>query len=284
MRRFLLFVFLVSACSIQAQNKYRFAVGGGFHSLMFWGFRSFENVVVPTGPNSDYYTIYQKETYNLNYKNYSKAINYSYGFSVNWLNREKFMLGQRFSFFKGNLTDGIILELVDIGDGFSLDDYYDASNVNVGSTATIIYKTEIVGLSTALVLYKRMKNQNLQLGAGVYCTAFSSRDSWWTGVNNSIQEGYRPKYGSRGSGYYGTKQIGVSINLIWNWKFVQGYVHIGNSVLTAKKESKKGYYEWDGEIRIFPTSHNFDYRFPLTFETGIALSFDRIKNKEKKTE
>jgi len=79
----------------------------------------------------------------------------------------------------------------------------------------------------------------------------------------------------RGGGIYTTSQIGISINATWNWKFAQFYANVGNSILTTKREKDKG--KWYGDFNFFPSSHNFDYRFPLIIETGIALSFDKIK-------
>lgn len=248
--------------------------------MMFWGLHDFKDVVCPA--QYDVLRIYDQEKYNLNYKNFSGSIDYSFGFSVNWINRKRVMVSQRFSYFKGSWNDGLELTLTDIGDG-SLAYYpmteFSSANVGIGSVACLNYRSEISGFSTSLVFYLPSAVKSIQIGAGINFNMFGSDDTWWRGKEMAIIEGYRPAYLERGSSYYGTQQLGLSVNAIWSWKFIQVYLNLGNSFLTTKKDENKG--QWYGDFNFFPTSHNYDYRFPLTFETGIALSFDRIKKSVK---
>lgn len=280
MKQVVLFVLVMTGAGLQAQHKYRFSVGGGFHSLMFWGFRSFEGVNCP----ADYSVlrIYNTEKYTVDYRNFSSSVDYSYGFSVNWVNRKNILISQRFSYFKGTLHDGLRLELTAVGDG-TLAYYplsqFNASNTGVGSGAALTLDSELTGYATALVCYTNSAIKNVQVGGGVYFSAFLSHDLWWNSAENVIEEGYHPVYLDRGSGYYGTQQIGLSANLIWSWKFIHCYLNLGNSIITTKKAENKG--KWYGKFTFFPTSHNFDYRFPLSIETGIAVSFDKIKKRKE---
>jgi hypothetical protein len=267
----------MASLSVAAQNKYRFSVGGGFHSMMFWGLRDFKDVEAPQG--ADVNRVYQNERYNLDYKNFVGSTDYSFGISVNWFNKEGWILSQRISCYLGQLTDEINLELIDIGDGSTTVYYpipeFNSSNVGVGTMANVRYQSEIFGGLTSLVLLRKINPRNIAVGGGVYYTVYQSMDRWWNGKDAILSEGYHATYMERGKGVYTSSHIGISLNATWNWKFIQCYVNVGNSIFTTKKEENKG--KWYGDFTFFPTSHNFDYRFPLSFETGIALSLDKIK-------
>jgi len=173
-----------------AQNNYRFSVGGGFHSLVFTGFRSFENVEAPQ--QYDVNRIYQQEKYDLDYKNFSSSVNYSFGFAVNWFNTAKWILSQRFGYYKGQFTDEINLQLTDIGDG-TVTDYYpvsefNSSNVAIGTMSNVRYQTELQGVLTSVIFLRKLSERNLAIGGGVYFTVYQAQDRWWNGKSSFLAE------------------------------------------------------------------------------------------------
>ena len=277
MYRLILLILLLSSSLSWSQDRYRFSVGGGFHSLMFWGLRSFDEVVLPVDPG-DIGSIYDYEEYNLNYHNFRASFDYTFGFSVNWFNSNKIQISQNISFFKGNFEDGLTLELTDVGTPYA-DPYpiseFNSSNTGIGSVTSIRYRTEIVGIKSEIVVRYKLPEAPFFVGGGIFITHFVAQDHWWNGLENALVEGYRPNYYDRGSGSYFSRQLGLTVSFMYSWKFINVFINAGNSFMTLKKESMKG--KWWGDYNFFPTSHNFDFRFPLTFETGIALSFDKIK-------
>lgn len=282
MKPFLLFIFLSIKLGVKTQHNYRFSVGGGFHSMMFWGLRSFEDVVCPKEDN-DVYRIYEHEVYNVDYGNFLTSKNYSINFSINWINQDTWLLKQTFSFFKGTFRDQVRLTLTGHGEdtAYHPGNTYTSSNVTTGNVTDMSYITTFQGYSSSLIALRKTRNPRLKLGVGLFFIRYYSYDGWWQTPNNNFSAtGYRPIYSIRANGNYFSNQLGLSLNLNWSWKLVEFYLNIGNSIFTTKKEDKKGYIEWKWNLEpytFFPTSHNFDYRFPLTFETGIAFSFDRIK-------
>ncbi len=282
MKHLLLFIFIIAALGSTAQNKYRFSVGGGFHSMMFWGLRDFEDVVCPT--NNEVYRIYEQEIYNINYGNFLTSKNYSMSFSVNWMNQDQWMLKQSFSFFKGTLRDEVRLTLTDHGLDTTVyypGNTYTSSNVTAGNVTDMSSTYSLQGYSTSLIALRKTRCDNLKLGFGLFFVRYFSYDGWNQNPNYELGlTGYRPISIIRATGNYFSNQLGLSLNLNCSWKFFDFYLNIGNSIVTTEREEKKGYIEWQWNLEpfnFFPSSHNFDYRFPLTFETGIALSFDKIK-------
>jgi hypothetical protein len=281
MKQFLfVIVFYLSVNSIGQEKKYRFSIYAGQHSLIFTGFKSFDNVVCPK--DDDVYRIYDEEVYQMDYVNFSSSKNYSLGFTVSWFERSNWSLAQSFSFFKGTFADRLHLTLLSHSQDtvYHSSTVYNSTNVKAGSSSFISSNLELYGYATSLIFYKKTKEKNFSFGGGIYWIFYGSDDYWLQAGDTRNGRGYRPGYLMRASGFYSTRQLGLSLNVKWQWKFLGCYANIGNSVLTTKKTENKGYSEWRSNIEpfhFFPTSHNFDYRFPLTFETGIALSFDKIK-------
>lgn len=276
---FILVLFNLSSFS---QERYRFSVNGGFHSMMFWG-RSFENIAVPN--DNDVHHIYEHEVYNVVYKKFRSSGSYTFGFSVNWFNKPNWSITQDFGLFKGTLNDGMQQTLTETGTDtvYHQNPTYNSTNVKTGNQTNLAYRTEVMGCKTSIIFLHRLQNKkNITLGGGVYWMTYSAKDYWRSPFENYTDQGYRPTHGFRASGVYLTRQLGISVNARWSWKFLAVYLNLGNNVITTKKSENKGYAEWiwsNPPFHFFPTSHNFDYRFPLTFETGISISFDRIKKR-----
>lgn len=281
MKRSLIFIFLlIELNSFGQENKYRFSIYAGQHSLIFTGFKTFDNVVCPS--DDDVYRIYNEEVYQMDYRNFSSSKNYSFGFSVNWFERSNWSLAQSFSFFKGTFADRLHLTLKSHSEDtvYHNSTIYNSTNVKAGSSSYISSYQDLFGYTTALVFYKKTNEKNFSFGGGIYWIFYGSDDYWLQAGDTRNGRGYKPGFLMRGSGFYATRQLGLSLNVKWKWKFIGCYANIGNTFLTTKKSENKGYYEWRSGLapfHFFPTSHNFDYRFPLTIETGISLSFDRIK-------
>lgn len=286
MKRIVIFLILISPLiSFSQEKRYRFSIDGGFHSMLFWGFKNFDNVNCPQ--DDDVLRIYNQEVYTVKYQNFRTSVNYSFGFTVNWFERENWSLSQKFTYFKGEFNDGVQLILTD----HSLDTLdqnstkFNSTNVHTGNVSDLRTTEEIAGVSSALIFYKRTKISGLSIGSGIQWSGFGSSDFWWNGLDAYTMEGYRPSFSSRGSSFYSTSQLGISFNVKWTWKFLSIYFNLENAFVTLKRESKKGNFGWTDQempFHFFPPSHNYDYRFPLTFETGVSINFDPIRKRELK--
>lgn len=263
-------------------ERYRFSVGGGFHTMMYWGLRDFENM--PSGYDySSIMSIYKSETITVDYKNFASTKQYTFNFSVNWFERRNWSLTQRFYFFKGKFNDGMTQTLTShsADTTYYPGNTYTNANVITGNETTLTLKSELKGYGTSLFFYKKLFDGKLKIGAGAYWMNYNCYDGWGTSPKQEFTStGYSPYYYIRARGYYFTNQLGIALSTVWSWKFISFYTTIGNNIVTIKKAENKGYHEWRQptfNFHFFPTSHNFDFRFPLTFESGISVSFDRIK-------
>src|SRR5436190_14029175 len=99
MKQILLVSLACFVCFVHSQERYRFSVFGGYQLVSYWGLRDFNNVLCPD--DNDVLRIYDHEVYNVNYGNFCSAHNCSFGLSVNWLNRENWMLSHKIGFFLG---------------------------------------------------------------------------------------------------------------------------------------------------------------------------------------
>jgi hypothetical protein len=181
-------------------------------------------------------------------------------------------LYQGFTVFWGNFTDKYTLTITDIGDSTSAYypiDGFTTDNTSIGSEGVLTYNGGIGGVATSVNLRRKLKH-GFALGAGIQMNYFGSHD-----INHWQREGYAPYYDYRASAVSNTVQLGVSGNFSWTFNFLQLYLNLGQTITTIKADDEKGntYYK-TGKLSL---SHNFDYRFPLTFEAGLALSFDQIK-------
>ena len=269
---FILVLFNLSSFS---QERYRFSVNGGFHSMMFWG-RSFENIQEINSP--DFLRIYMYETYKIDYKNWQFAGMYSNGIGVNWFVRSKFEVKQTLDFYRGNFTDRINLTLTGASDPMTdyyyLDSTYTKYNVQPGITGTTYMSSKLGGLTSSLFFSRTLKNRFI-LGLGISINYYGSRDDLW-----NYGTGYYARGGlGRAIWVNRTLQAGLKAEISYRIKFISLYGRIGQNFLTLKKNENKGHPLWPKGYTRIPVSHNFDYRFPLTFETGISISFDRIKKR-----
>jgi len=272
----LFFIFLLASLFSSAQpdelrpeKRYRFSIGIGFQSFIYWG----TNVLEDASNPECYIQMYQTENYKLDYKNFNTSKMFNMNAGVNWINSEKYILHQGFSVFFGNFSDRYKLTITDIGNGIPAYypiDGYTTANTAIGSEGALIYEGEIGGIATSVNVKKKLNN-GFALGAGTYVSYLGSHD-----IKDWQVQGYAPFYDYRGSALSSTIQLGISGNFSWTFNFLQLYLNLGQNILTLKAENKKGntYYK-TGKLGF---SHNFDYRFPLTFEAGISLSFDQIKN------
>lgn len=264
-------------------NDYRFSIGGGFHSMMFWGLKDFENKEVIGFEYDAIMRIYKSETYTIDYDNFRAAKQYTFNFGVNWFEKERWSLAQRVYSFNGEFTNGMTQTLTNhsADTAYYPGNTYTSENVHTGNKTRLSYTTQLNGLGTSISFFKKYFNGKLQIGTGLYWMYYSARDTWYLTPNNDFStNGYRPSYIVRATGIYTTNQLGASITTIVSWNFLSFYTTIGNNFITLKKSANKGYWEWrdpSSSFHFFPTSHNFDFRFPLTFETGVMISFDKIQ-------
>lgn len=257
-------------------NQYRFSVGGGFHSMMFWGLKDLHDV--QSFQQSDFFQFYPEETYDVNYENFQFAKMYNLNFSVKWYFIKDFEIEHRFSFYSGQFKDQLETTLTDYSGIVATNSYYPDSTKNIndvilGVNALHSIESKIGGISTSVLLTKKLsKNFYASFGIG-YCH-YGGRDDQWRKLN-----GYSviPRIG-RGTIVYTTKQLSLDFEFSYRYRFINFYARISQTFLTTKKDINKGHWAWnDIGYNKIAVSHNFDFRFPLTFETGITLSFDRIK-------
>lgn len=272
MKQLLVFIFLASSLFVSAQNKYRFAVGGGFHSMMFWGLRDFEDVVCPQ--SSDYSKLYENESYTLNYKNFQFSNQYTLNFGVNWIAKSDFEISQNFSFYKGKFTDEIENTLTSHSGapGSYYDTNFNATNVFIGAQGTVYSDREFGGIRSTISLRKSVA-KNFWLGSGIGINFIQMSDELWHKSN-----GYSPMIGlSRGRRVDKTTQLVIAASVVYRLNFVEFYFSLTQGFVALSRIQKNPVESWHDGSEVLPVCHNLDYRFPLTFETGITLSFDRIK-------
>lgn len=271
----LLFLMLCNVVTAQ-NNHYRFSIGGGFHSMMFWGLKDLKNV--KSIHQTDFFQFYPEETYNVNYTNFQFAPMYNLKFNVKWYNDNSFEWEQSFSLFSGKFHDELETTLIEFNGVAINDAYYPDSTINLNSVtngvkATHFTQDKIQGFATGIIVRKKLRNQ-YYFGLGMSYYQYYARDDRWRKANGySVVPGL-----GRGTVSYFTRQLSLDAEMSYRFHFISVYLRLGQTFLTTKNSSKKGHWRWNenGNTKI-PVSHNFDFRFPLTFETGITLSFDRIK-------
>lgn len=257
-------------------ERYRFSVGGGFHTMMYWGLRDLKDV--KSYLSNDFFQFYAEETYDVNYDNFQFVPMYKCNFNIVWFSREKFEIEQSFSFYSGPFEDRLETTLknhsgVPSGEPFYPDSTVQLSDILTGVQATHYANDKLGGVSISLLLRKKLAH-NFYFGLGMGYSYFGAHDDRW---RKSSGYSVMPSLG-RGSVVYTTKQLTIQSEISYRIRFISLYVKLGQTWLTTKKSDDKGHWAWnyDGNTKI-PVSHNFDFRFPLTFESGISVSFDRIK-------
>jgi hypothetical protein len=283
-----LILFLVLGIEAFGQNNlHRFSIGGGFHSMMFWGLKDFENVQIgnENSVEHDYLSrIYRQETYTIDYRNFTSSKHLNFNLGINWIEKENWALCQRVYFFTGRFRDGMTQTLTDHSEEVH---YYTNPNaeidITIGNSTTMTYTTWLTGYGTSLSFLRKYYVGKIKVGGGLYWVYSNASDIWQESIDDEFQtSGYRPTYFYSSIEGYSTSQLGASITAILSWNFLSFYTTIGNNFITLKKSENKGHSEWRDPLasfHFFPTSHNFDFRFPLTFETGVMISFDRIKER-----
>ena len=287
MKSLLIIIFLLISSLNFAQSKtnYRFSFGFSGVSVMNYGLQDLKNI---NPPHIDTPPIYQTEKYDLDYQNFAFSYGYGFNFSTYIFNNSKYSLKCGANLFIEKYKEKLTFTLVDIGNGSEIDysplgNKFDSNDAPLGYQQTIVFDSHYgngnkfwgIGYGVDLILFKKLKN-NYSLGLGLFYSQ-RIRSEFFNGYNSNI---YFPIVAPRGLNTYGTKQIGICIELNKTYKRFNGFIKLSQNVLTVKKKEKYGSSEMYTAYSSTPTSQNLDYRFPLIINIGIAVEFDKI-NKQK---
>ena len=59
------------------------------------------------------------------------------------------------------------------------------------------------------------------------------------------------------------------------------FINLSQTIVTTKKEEKKGGFEFSNMQPMVPLSQNLDFRFPLVMRVGVAVEFKKIVDKKE---
>jgi len=265
-----------------AQQNYRFGFGVSGISIMHYGLKTFDNIDSPQ--NGHYYKVYNTEKYTIDYEKFTFSKGLNYQFYVNIIANPVYTLKLSSNLFTDNYSEKLTYTLTDVGDG-SLVDYgtftskYTSQDIPLGYSETLTYnsiKWKGVGYSFDLLFLKQLK-YNFKLGGGLFYYYHRRSDFF------SAYEGYVPIGFSIGSGgnRYMTKKMGLSFELQKTYKRFNSFLNLSQTIITAKRASKKGGTDFYTDEPIVPISQNLDFRFPLVIKMGISVEFGRLsKTKE----
>lgn len=223
--------------------------------------KTIEGVQVP----SAHYDIYAYETeiYDLNY-NFSANALFQLGVEASWINKPNFKLKQTLSGFFGNYSDQLRMTLVDIGEGNPGSVLFTGEEPVVGYENTLQFSGNTFGFSAGLTaLYKTTSGFNF--GGGIQFSRIN-RSSDIPKENGS----YFPEDFPRGLISYDANYLGVHFRFEKEFRFLQPFISLGQSLLIAKKEDQKG-SNIDPSYALDPSSMNLDFRQQSFVEFGIAF-------------
>ena len=264
-------IIFIQSLTFAQQDHYRMQLGFAFYSSLFLGTQSFDKVS-RTGFNDLSY--YEYEEYFIQYPKTSPSIGGNLRLSLNWLDKKKYVLRQSSSIIVERYQEEIIYQLTDYKVGntsFFPNESYE-HDFQIGDIRTAELNGIGFGLLNELVFIRKLESHwNVGGGLSFNIIRRNDADYFW-----SFEE-YGPNDQRLTYGSYTTKQLGLIIQAERTFPRWNAFINLNQSILTAKKNSKKGGDYFPEEDHLHPLSHNLDYRFPLQMNAGIALKFSTIR-------
>ncbi|MDX1350315.1 MAG: hypothetical protein R3279_08710 [Putridiphycobacter sp.] len=263
----ILLLFSLWSSILHGQSDNRFQVGFSFHSTVFLGLRSFNNVSRMVYSQDHQY--YQYEAYDINYINFGSSAGFNLQLGINWLNNTKYIIRQNFACFADFFREQIEYTLVDfvVGDPlFYPNLWLTNESFGIGTVQTAKMDGFGLGLSSEVIVLKPLQNQ-WNVGGGISINRLHRSDASYHFTENF----YGPNNARLVSGVYISKQLGIVIHAEKRFKTWNAFLTVNQMLFTMKKNKHKGAAYFLEDKTIYPLSHNLDYRFPVLINVGGAF-------------
>jgi hypothetical protein len=282
MKQFLLSLFILQTglSFPQEDDNYRFTFGISGISIMNYGIKDLKNIKRPEQITN--FQVYNSESYDLNYQNFSFSYGYSFNLSAFIINNPYYSLKCNASLFFDKRKEKLTYTLVDIGDGSELENPhpqspYSSNNILVGYSNTITFgsngNSQIGGGYNFDLIFSKKIKYNIKIGTGI-SYMYYNRDEY---INNN--NGYLMNYGGRGAFRYDTRKVGALIEIEKQIGRFNIFFKLNQTFITAKKKANYGGTDFNESDFTLPTSQNLDYRYPLIMSVGISFNLGKINNK-----
>ena len=243
----------------------------GFHSTMFYGTRSFDNVSRESWEDIDYYDY---EEYSVDYKNGTFSAGFNYSLSFNWINKKNFILRQTSKIFVEIYDEKLNYTLTHFEEDSSYipSHYLNELNLNESNFASI----NGVGWGAFQeLIYLHKLDNSWNIGGGLSY-------NWMRRDDRHFQyswDYYAPNHTRLTWGRYTTQQLGVVFHVEKVYSDWSIFFNFNQAVLTLKSQRNKGgdYMNKSLGEHINPISHNLDFRFPLYIQFGASWQFKKLK-------
>lgn len=156
---FLFLFILLFKATFGQKVGHRFGAEIASYSLVFYP-QQFENISTPTSNDR---RLYETEVYDITHSKINFSLGLSFGFTVNWINREKWRLAHRFSLGIGKFNGTTELTLKSHGDSLETNLPYTTSEVSAGYQSSALFEGYEYFLSTDLMLFRKF-DSNWELG------------------------------------------------------------------------------------------------------------------------
>lgn len=267
---FILLFIPVLACS--QFTGYRFQTNFSYQTMLDYGRTLYD---VSSEYSSDFVPVYKTERYKVRNQplGLSNALNIS--FSINWLNRDKWIIEQSISIFFEKYSEDVQFQLVDIGNGDTVgNEQHFTDQVKLGYRNGITYSGNSYGTVNDITLLYRLKS-DLFIGGGI-SHLYRIREEW---IDYHNYTDYIPWGTPRTKPGYLTNQLAITFHLKKNWGRFSGFIKLHQSILTLKKEENKGAQFFEEGYTKGVVSHNLDYRFPMIIRAGLSIGLKKIRKK-----
>ena len=156
---FLFLFILLFKATFGQKVGHRFGAEIASYSLVFYP-QQFENISTPTSNDR---RLYETEVYDITHSKINFSLGLSFGFTVNWINREKWRLAHRFSLCIGKFNGTTELTLKSHGDSLETNLPYTTSEGSAGYQSSALFEGYEYFLSTDLMLFRKF-DSNWELG------------------------------------------------------------------------------------------------------------------------
>lgn len=255
-----LFILLFKATFGQKVGP-RFGAEIASYSLVFYP-QQFENISTPTSNDR---RLYETEVYDITHSKINFSLGLSFGFTVNWINREKWRLAHRFSLGIGKFNGTTELTLKSHGDSLETNLPYTTSEVSAGYQSSALFEGNEYFLSTDLMLFRKF-DSNWELGIGCGFQEISR-----PGGDYKSSTGYFPSWYPRGSIATDCFSPTIHLQTEKNWAFLSVFVNYSQAVYMTKSKTYIG--ETKGKNSPEPSSLNEASRLPGRFMLGCRLNW-----------
>lgn len=272
--RVLFLLILMATLPGLGQSTYRMFLKVGGYSVMYGGLNKL-NTTLDASVEVDGVTenmLFQTEEYEIDYEDFqfSQGINGSIG--INIAEGKRFKLSINGMFGYGTFNSKTYVTRLNEGDNTVLgNSQNDIDKIRVEEESTVYHEgTELMYGGKLQFMFK---NDVLDIGPFLGTYRHSRARELPSSAVNYVPYGVgRMKHESA------TTQIYLGVNLEKRWDWFSVYFSVSQALLTAEGDANRGLTNRPGEIKIIPTGHNLDYRFPTLFELGINFSLAPIRN------